>query len=106
MIVTPKRIIIEEDFPLTVSQWRVIAKNLGGTEIAAALYPVTGNITDIPIGTNGFWSPVPDGTVVNLFVQAIAAPGHGDNPLAKMAPDGPFSVTYLADGPKSITVIV
>lgn len=104
---TPRSITIHEDNPASVDHYRISCRALDGTtELSAGAYPIDlSGDTTIPIGSNGLFDPIPspDGTMVRLFVNSVAAAGHGDN-VDQEAPDGPFTLGTLDDGAESIIV--
>lgn len=109
MTASPKVITITEANPVAIDHYRISCRAADGTtELCAGAYPINGTgITAIPIGTNGFFAPIADsdGTTIRLFVNSVAAAGHGDN-VEQEAPGGPFTFTVLDDGAESIVVTV
>ncbi len=108
MIYTPKKITLTESAPETIDHYHLVARAADGvTELAGANYPINSSgVTEILIGSNGFFAPIADGTLVRLFLTSVAAMGHGETPPAQEAPGGPFTVTTLDDGAENIVVTV
>lgn len=105
MLRTPKSVTIIEQNPGSVVNYSVIAKlDSDGSVVASHAYPPTGGTTLCPIGSDGFFASVADGTVVRLFVVELGA--NGNNGPEQEVPGGPFVLASLPDGAETLTVQV
>lgn len=105
---TPRFLNLREADPAIVDQFHVVARQTSDqTEVAGANYPCSPTQPQvIPIGSNGFFDNVPDGTVVEVFVLEVPVPGHGANTEYQQVPGGPWTVTRTVDGVESLSITV
>lgn len=100
---TPKSVTATELNPGSVSAYSAVAKlDADGSVVASHSYAPTGATTIMPIGSDGFFASVADGTVIRLFVIEIGA--NGNNGPEQEVPGGPFTVGSLPDGAETLTV--
>lgn len=106
MLFSPKRLVITEGNPATVTGYHVICKDANTDEqLKATNYDSQGGVTDIPLGSNGFFDAVagPYPRAVVFQVQELAA--FGANGPVQNVP-GTFNLIPLADGAETFQVVV
>jgi len=107
MLFSPKNLVITEGHPESVVGYHVILRDAGDdSQLKASNYdknPV-GNVTDIPVGSNGFFDAVagPFPRSVYFEVQELAT--NGPNGPVQRVP-GNFDLIELADGAEGFQVI-
>lgn len=105
---TPRFLNLAEADPNTVAQFHVVARDTTTQEeVAGANYACSPSQPQtIPIGSNGFFDNVPEGTGINLFVLEIPVPTAGPNTEYQQVPGGPWVVRQQADGVETLSVTV
>lgn len=104
---SPKLLTLVEANPETITAYDIFVRDTAETPLSqTSVSSDPSGTTVVPIGSNGLFDAITEGTPINIYVAETAAPGHGQNTPLALVPGGPFVVERLADGAEQMIVTV